>query len=56
MKHWQVIPPQEKIAIKDYILNFLASKGPQLNTQVLNMIIILLAKVVKMSWFDHPEL
>ena len=56
MKHWSGIPPQEKIAIKDYILNFLATKGVQLNMQVLNMIIILLAKVVKMSWFDHPEL
>jgi hypothetical protein len=27
-KHWSGIPSQEKLAIKDYILNFLAQKGP----------------------------
>ena len=56
VRHWSAIPTEEKLAIKDYILNFLAAKGVQLSQQVLKMIIILLAKVVKMSWFDHPEL
>jgi hypothetical protein len=55
-KSWLSIPTQEKLAIKDYILNVLATKGVQFNQQVLKMIITLLAKVVKMSWFDHPEL
>ena len=56
VKHGANIPPEEKIAIKDYILNFLAAKGPQLNNQVLKMVIMLLAKVTKMSWFDSTEL
>ena len=31
VKHWAVITADEKIAIKDYILNFLAAKGPSLS-------------------------
>jgi hypothetical protein len=54
--HWSKIPSQEKVGIKDYLLNFLVNKGVNSDQQVLKMVIILLAKVVKMSWFDHPEL
>jgi hypothetical protein len=35
---------------------FLVNKGVSCEQQVLKMVIILLAKVVKMSWFDHPEI
>jgi hypothetical protein len=52
--HWLGIDIQEKISIKDYLLNFLASKGPTADKSVLKMIISLLSKIVKMSWFDHP--
>jgi hypothetical protein len=37
-------------------LNFLVNKGVSSDAQVLKMVIILLAKVVKMSWFDNPEI
>ena len=54
--HWAKIPVQEKVSIKDYLLNFLAQKGLSCDDAVRNMIIIVLAKIAKMSWFDHPEL
>lgn len=54
--HWSKIIASEKVGIKDYLLNFLVNKGVSSEQQVLKMVIILLAKVVKMSWFDHPEL
>jgi len=54
--NWLKIPLQEKAAIKDYLLNFLASKALQCDRQVMRMMIILLAKICKLSWFDHPEL
>ena len=54
--HWTKIPVQEKFAIKDYMLQYLRDQGPQMDQQVLKMVISLLAKIVKMSWFDHPEL
>lgn len=47
---------QEKVSIKDYLLNFLATRSLNCDEQVRNMIIIVLAKIAKMSWFDHPEL
>jgi exportin-7 len=54
--HWSKIAANEKVGIKDYLLNFLVNKGVNSEQQVLKMVIILLAKVVKMSWFDHPEI
>jgi hypothetical protein len=54
--NWNKIPVQEKIAIKDYLLNFLANKALQCDKQVMRMMILLLAKICKLSWFDHPEL
>ena len=54
--NWLKIPLEEKVAIKDYLLNFLANKALKCNRQVMRMMIILLAKISKLSWFDHPEL
>ena len=54
--HWTKIPLEEKIAIKDYMLQQLRDQGPSMDQEVLKMIIGLLAKIVKLTWFDHPEL
>ena len=54
--HWPKIANHEKVGIKDYLLMFLINKGVSCEQHVLKMVIILLAKVVKMSWFDHPEI
>ena len=56
VEHWLKIDVSEKLQIKDYLIQFLAQKGPNCEKEVLRMIIILIAKVTKMSWFDHPEL
>ncbi len=55
-ENWNKIPVQEKMAIKDYLLNFLANKALGCDKQVMRMMIILLARICKLSWFDHPEL
>lgn len=44
------------MAIKDYLLNFLAGKAFVVDKEVMKMMIILLAKICKLSWFDNPEL
>jgi len=54
--HWLKIEVSEKLQIKDYLIHFLVQKGPACDKQVLKMVMILVAKVTKMSWFDHPEL
>ena len=54
--NWGKIPVQDKAGIKDYLLNFLAQKALSCEREVMRMMIILLAKICKLSWFDHPEL
>lgn len=54
--NWGKIPVTEKAGIKDYLLNFLAQTALRCDRQVMKMMIILLAKICKLSWFDHPEL
>ena len=55
-EYWPKIPVSDKLSIKDFVINFLVQKEASLDNQVTKMIIILLAKVTKMSWFDHPEI
>jgi hypothetical protein len=54
--NWLKIPIQEKMVIKDYLLGFLANKALGCDKQVMRMMILLLARICKLSWFDHPEL
>ncbi len=37
-------------------MNFLVNHAMKCERQVMKMMIILLAKITKLSWFDHPEL
>ena len=55
-QNWLKIPVAEKLSIKDFLINFLVQHEASLDQQVSKMIIILLAKITKMSWFDHPEI
>ena len=55
-QNWCKIPTAEKLSIKDFIIDFMVRKESSLDQQVIKMVIILLAKITKMSWFDHPEI
>ncbi len=37
-------------------MNYLVHKGATADEQVLKMVIMVIAKVTKLSWFDHPEM
>ena len=52
--YWSKIPVEEKLSIKDFLINFMVQNEKNHDQQVIKMVIILLAKVTKMSWFDHP--
>ena len=52
--YWTKIATEEKLSIKDFLINFMAQNEKNHDQQVIKMVIILLAKVTKMSWFDHP--
>ena len=55
-ENWNKIPVEQKVAIKDYLLNFLINKALKTDKNVMKMMILLFAKICKLSWFDHPEL
>jgi hypothetical protein len=44
------------VAIKDYLMFYLKNKSLNSDKNVMKMMILLLAKICKLSWFDHPEL
>lgn len=47
---WQQIPADQRIQLRNYVLNFLASKGPQLKHQVRLELTTLLCRVTKLGW------
>ena len=55
--NWLKIPAQEKTAIKTYILTFF--EGDQVlsrDKQVVKMLMLLLAKIAKLSWLDDQDI
>lgn len=59
--HWLKIPGEEKVAIKNYLLNYLMNPNIVQNQspeqrQVVKMMMLLLAKIAKLAWFDDPDI
>lgn len=57
--HWSKLDSQKRVELRKYCLKFLNEKGPDSKRHVLNAVIMLLVKVVKISWFDdlsHQEI
>ena len=54
--HWCHFPKPDAIPLKDSVCRFLMNKGSQCDQQVLKMVIMLLVKILKLAWFDIPEL
>lgn len=53
--NWSKIPVNEKLGIKDFLVNLLMQREASSDSQVVKMLIMLIAKVTKLSWFDHPD-
>ena len=56
--HWHNIQLEEKSAIRRYLLSYLMSESAVLthDKQVVKMMMLLLARITKMGWFDDPEI
>lgn len=50
--NWTKVHKDKKVAIARYCIEFLKAKGPDCKREVLNAVIMLMVKVVKLSWFD----
>ncbi len=46
---------KQKVGVKNYLLQFLATIGSPTD-ELAKMIILLLARITKLAWFDNPEM
>jgi len=57
--HWNNLTIQQRIDVRNYILEYLANKGPNQSDFVLGSLIQLVCRITKLGWFDdstHREL
>lgn len=52
--HWNSFTVSQRIDIRNYVLNYLANKGPQLQDFVTVSLIKLVCRITKLGWFDDP--
>lgn len=55
--HWRSITPEQKMAIRKYCVDYIRNETLVLSREnyVTRMMTLLLAKIVKLGWFDDPE-
>lgn len=52
--HWNSFTVPQRIDIRNYVLAYLANKGPQLSDFVTVSLIKLVCRITKLGWFDDP--
>lgn len=57
--HWNSFTVPQRVDIRNYVLGYLANKGPQLQSYLVLSLIKLVCRITKLGWFDdtaHREL
>ena len=52
--HWNSFTVPQRIDIRNYVLSYLANKGPTLQDFVTVALIKLVCRITKLGWFDDP--
>eukprot|EP00339_Tiarina_fusa_P025551 CAMPEP_0117081488 /NCGR_PEP_ID=MMETSP0472-20121206/57423_1 /TAXON_ID=693140 ORGANISM="Tiarina fusus, Strain LIS" /NCGR_SAMPLE_ID=MMETSP0472 /ASSEMBLY_ACC=CAM_ASM_000603 /LENGTH=1120 /DNA_ID=CAMNT_0004809417 /DNA_START=198 /DNA_END=3560 /DNA_ORIENTATION=+ len=52
--HWNSFTVPQRIDIRNYVLGYLANKGPSLQDFVTVALIKLVCRITKLGWFDDP--
>jgi exportin-7 len=52
---WNNFTLEQKVELRNYILNYLANHAGTLQMFVINKLAVLLCRVTKLGWFDSPE-
>jgi len=55
VNRWNSFSVQLRIEIKNHLLNFLGSQGPNLPPFVINAVLQLLTRLIKLAWFDDSS-
>ena len=53
-KHWHDIDGADILSLKDSLCSFLVNRGTLCEQQVLKMVTLLLAKIVKLAYHEQP--
>ncbi|RHY29255.1 hypothetical protein DYB32_005303 [Aphanomyces invadans] len=53
--HWNNFTPSQRIDIRNYVLAYLAQKGPNLEKYVTTSLIQLVCRLTKFGWFDDEQ-
>lgn len=53
--HWNSFTPTQRVEMRNYLLNYLAENGPELESFVTISICVLLSRITKFAWFDETE-
>ncbi|EQC37130.1 hypothetical protein SDRG_05357 [Saprolegnia diclina VS20] len=53
--HWNNFTPSQRIDIRNYVLGYLAQKGPSLEKYVTVSLIQLVCRLTKFGWFDDEQ-
>jgi hypothetical protein len=51
-----IIPIIERKKLKDYLVNTLFERSASLSRDVINSILLLLTRLIKLSWFDDHDM
>ena len=52
--HWNSFTVPQRIDIRNYVLSYLANKGPSLQDFLVLSLIKLVCRITKLGWFDDP--
>lgn len=52
--HWNSFTVPQRIDIRNYVLSYLANKGPSLESFLVLSLIKLVCRITKLGWFDDP--
>uniref|UniRef100_A0A7R9U4R6 Importin N-terminal domain-containing protein n=1 Tax=Pinguiococcus pyrenoidosus TaxID=172671 RepID=A0A7R9U4R6_9STRA len=52
--HWNSFTVPQRVDIRNYVLNYLAQKGPGLEDFVVVALVQLVCRITKLGWFDDP--
>jgi exportin-7 len=53
--HWNNFTSEQRIVVRNYILDYLATKGPKLEAFVTQYLVKLLCRITRLGWFDDPK-
>lgn len=53
--NFKVMTTEQRVELRNLVVKFLADKAPVCKKNVINAMVLLLSKIVKLAWHDHDS-